>query len=589
MRNRSESRRDSGPAIERISFRQFLGIFSGVKLPWVLMLLMLVSSLYSYFFMVRVAHISGDIVDASGNIPDAELWAYATSMTLICLIGVVNSLLDGFTNEKIALGLRDKLWKKIIYMPLRYYGRDGGESLVSRITSDCNFAAAVFTTLIGVVTQIFGQYTYIKNMYGTSAQLSNYMLLLLVPISLVAGWLFGRARYIVSQRTQATLADSTAYLIERTRNLRLIKAANAQALEAELGREKFAVQYSVQLKTGIVTAMWSVIDRGLALAGMAIAFIFGSILVARGELTTGTVITFYGLSGTITMRFAGFIATFGSIREAIGALARVTRTLELPDEDVKSGIDLDIPDADIRLENVRFAYEDRPVLDGFDCVIPRNRTTAVIGANGSGKTTLFRLLARHYEPDAGIMYFGDTAATEFNLHAWRRAFGLVAQDRPILEGTIRENITYGCLREVSDEELLQVAKMARVYDFVKDLPDGFDSYVAPGGQNFSGGQRQCIAIARAIMYNPDYLLLDEATSNLDARNERMVTDALQNLMAGRTTVIIAHSLSAIRNADHVIIIKDGRVASYGSPEDVFKASEEYRDFVMSQRPADQPA
>lgn len=191
MRNRSESRRDSGPAIERISFRQFLGIFSGVKLPWVLMLLMLVSSLYSYFFMVRVAHISGDIVDASGNIPDAELWAYATSMTLICLIGVVNSLLDGFTNEKIALGLRDKLWKKIIYMPLRYYGRDGGESLVSRITSDCNFAAAVFTTLIGVVTQIFGQYTYIKNMYGTSAQLSNYMLLLLVPISLVAGCLAG--------------------------------------------------------------------------------------------------------------------------------------------------------------------------------------------------------------------------------------------------------------------------------------------------------------------------------------------------------------------------------------------------------------
>jgi len=152
-----------------------------------------------------------------------------------------------------------------------------------------------------------------------------------------------------------------------------------------------------------------------------------------------------------------------------------------------------------------------------------------------------------------------------------------------MEGTVRENICYGCERPISKDELIKVAKQARVYDFVSELPDGFDSHVAPGGTNFSGGQRQLIAIARAIMNNPDYLLLDEATSNLDAANERIVMEALNELMKGRTTVIIAHSLSAIRNADHVIILRNGKIEGSGSPAEILNATDNYLSTVMGRR------
>ena len=166
--------------------------------------------------------------------------------------------------------------------------------------------------------------------------------------------------------------------------------------------------------------------------------------------------------------------------------------------------------------------------------------------------------------------------------SWRGAFALVSQDRPLLSGTIRDNMTYGCTRQVSQEELEEAARQTGIWELVRSLPDGFDTRVEAGGGNFSGGQRQCIAIARAIMRNPDYLLLDEATSNLDAQSEKQVSQALAHLMRGRTTVMLAHSLSAITHADHILVLSNGRLEAAGTPEEVSKASPVFRNFVQSQ-------
>lgn len=167
--------------------------------------------------------------------------------------------------------------------------------------------------------------------------------------------------------------------------------------------------------------------------------------------------------------------------------------------------------------------------------------------------------------------------------SWRGAFALVSQDRPLLSGTIRDNMTYGCTRQVSQEELEEAARQTGIWELVRSLPDGFDTRVEAGGGNFSGGQRQCIAIARAIMRNPDYLLLDEATSNLDAHSERAVMEALEELMRGRTTVIIAHSLATIRRADHVIVLREGQVEASGSPRQILEASGNYLSKVMNRK------
>ncbi len=236
-------------------------------------------------------------------------------------------------------------------------------------------------------------------------------------------------------------------------------------------------------------------------------------------------------------------------------------------------------DADIVLDHVDFSYRTASVLQDINCVIPKGKVTAVVGTNGAGKSTLFKLLERMYDPTAGKICFGDKDVTQFKLSSWRKSFAIVSQEKPILSGTIRENIIYGVERPVSEEELVHVAKMANIYDFVMNTPGQFDAEVGPGGSNFSGGQQQCIAIARAMMRNPDYLLLDEATSNLDVKSEQLVTEALSNLMKGRTTVLIAHNYSATVFADQVIVLCDGEIKGCGTPKELLAANEYYRTFA----------
>ena len=230
-------------------------------------------------------------------------------------------------------------------------------------------------------------------------------------------------------------------------------------------------------------------------------------------------------------------------------------------------------------ENVSFSYSDTPTLNGVNFRIPKGQITAIVGPNGAGKSTLFKLLERMYDPDSGMLRFGEEDIKKYDLSSWRGSFAIVSQDKPLLSGTVRENILYGVRRKVEEDELIRVAKLANIYDFVMATPGGFDAPVGMGGSNFSGGQRQCIAIARAMMRNPDYLLLDEATSNLDAKSEKMVSQALTNLMKGRTTVMIAHNYSATRDATHIVVMKDGKVEAEGSPEEMLASNEYYRAFA----------
>ena len=318
--------------------------------------------------------------------------------------------------------------------------------------------------------------------------------------------------------------------------------------------------------------------EGLACILIVIAFVMGGQLVQAGEITTGRLVGFYNLSSMMGVRLMQVLLLYGRIKAANGRMQKIVEVLETPDERAE-GIEMDVADADIVVQDVDFSYREAPVLKNLSCRIPKGQITAVIGDNGAGKSTLFKLLERMYDPDGGSIRFGGTDAREFNLTSWRQSFAIVSQDKPLLSGTVRDNILYGVRRKVSQEELVQVAKLAGIYDFVMATPGGFDAPVGMGGGNFSGGQRQCIAIARAMMRNPDYLLLDEATSNLDAKSERQVSQALSNLMRGRTTVMIAHNYSATRQASHIIVLRDGRVEAEGTPAELLRTNAFYQDFV----------
>lgn len=278
---------------------------------------------------------------------------------------------------------------------------------------------------------------------------------------------------------------------------------------------------------------------------------------------------------------ASTITSIGNISAAKGALTKVERTLGYPEENLAGGEQMSGVGGDIAAKNLAFGYqEDVPVLKDVSFTIPDKKVTAVIGTNGSGKSTLFKLLERLYEPKRGQVFLGGQSIARYRLDEWRKSICMVSQDNGLLVGTLRENICYGCGREIPEEELLRVSKLTGVYDFVKELPGGFDTEVAAGAMNFSGGQRQCIALARALLNGARCIMLDEATSGMDAKRENQVIEAIRQGKGDRTIAIIAHSFASIRYADHVIVLKEGVVEASGSPDEILAKSGNYLAEVM---------
>lgn len=566
--------------MKRRPFDTFRTVLSGVKIPWILILLSIVSSFLLANAMVSSAVLTAQVVDSSGNLRTEDLVQYIVLLVGSGVLAIGGSFCNNVMAEKINVGVRAKLWKKMLRLPLRYYDQESGESLVSRITIDCNRASAFIGVIVMAVTSLYGLYLAVRSMYQFSPVLTLWCACL-VPFLALGVALAGKLVFRAQDKLYQSRSNATSYLLERVKNLRLVRSSNMVEAETTLGRHQFQALFHNSISAMLCDQLMASFMGLTPIALIIITFIVGSILVAKGEISLGVVIGFYTVSGMASIRISALITVFGDLVSANGTFDKISRVLKA-EEETSTGRPMDLPDASIRLEQVDFGYGDQLILKNLSCVIPAHQITAIVGDNGAGKTTLFKLLERMYAPDRGRILFGEHDASGINPVSWRSAFALVSQDRPLLSGTIRDNITYGCSRQVSDTELEQVARQAGIWELISSLPKGFDTEVEPNGGNFSGGQRQCIAIARAIMRNPDYLLLDEATSNLDAQSERQVSDALANLMRGRTTVMIAHSLSAISHAQHIIVLKNGQVEAMGTPEEVSATSPTFQSFVRSQ-------
>ncbi|MGI6576460.1 MAG: ABC transporter ATP-binding protein [Eubacteriales bacterium] len=570
----------------KVSLIKCLSIFNNIKLPWTLLVIGLVFTIFSAWASLTTVTFAGDAVDASGEIPTAELVKYLVATFTALAFAVTSGICNGLAHVKIQYLLRNKLWHKIIVTKQKSYDLDGGESLVSRVTSDCEFASKFFSTVSEIIKVVIGSVMYFVQLYFINKRITTWVLIF-IPISSILGFVYSMARFAVALRTQSKLADSTAYLAERTKDMNLIKTCNAQEQELAKGREYFREQYKAQLRVGYTSMFQTVIGTVMEVIGKVIPFAIGAVIVANGEITVGILVTVNTLFGSITGVFGELILKSGDFKEANGALTRIVHFFEEEEEHFEDGIILEEESQeDIIFDRVEFGYTNEKVLKNFSTSIPRGKVTAIIGRNGSGKSTVFKLLTRLYEPDDGTICFGENDVATYTLHSWRKKICLVAQGSPMMAGTIRDNICYGRDDDVSEEELICIATLAHVYHFVKDLPDGFDSEVTAGGGNFSGGQRQCIAIARAMMSGAEYLLLDESTSNLDAKRERDVMEAMLELMKEKTTVIIAHSLSTIRNADHIIVLNNGEIEAEGSPAQIIKQTGNYLEKMMNRkRPA----
>lgn len=558
--------------------KRYQNIFRGVRIPWAMLAVLLILNIIESHVFLEQTTLTADIIDTSQKAINAnQLVRFIVVLLVNSALSISINYINGWTDQKLSYGVRNKLWNKLMHLPTRYYDQESGDTLVSRVTTDSDHSATYFNIAIKFVSTVYASAVAVRQMYRYSPQLTFYMLIAM-PILLTITALVGKLSFTANKKAQVAFADALGYLVERTRNLRLIKAARMEHAEQQAGKKRFDRQFQVSLLSTTVNSLTAALIPIFGGVGIIVSFVMGGRLVQEGVITVGKLVGFYTLSGLISAHMLTFLQLYTSLKEANGRLDKVAELLETPDEK-QEGIEFDVADADLVAENVSFSYSDTPTLNGVNFRIPKGQITAIVGPNGAGKSTLFKLLERMYDPDSGMLRFGEEDIKKFDLSSWRGSFAIVSQDKPLLSGTVRENILYGVRRKVEEDELIRVAKLANIYDFVMATPGGFDAPVGMGGSNFSGGQRQCIAIARAMMRNPDYLLLDEATSNLDAKSEKMVSQALTNLMKGRTTVMIAHNYAATRDATHIVVMNDGKVEADGSPEEMLASNEYYRTFA----------
>ncbi len=560
--------------------KQF-SVLKGVQMPWVLILLSFLFSASTMSAELQSATLTASVIDTSQKAINASvLFNYIAITAAAAVLSIASNYFTRRMEETINLRVRCKLWEKIMHLPSKFYDQDNGNELVSRITSDASAPSSLFSMAVSFVVCVVTSVQAFIRLYSYNTMLANYSLLI-IPLTLIICIVYGKLMYKLGVYSTVTVASSLGYLAERVRNFRLIKSAAAEKLESQKANATFKRMYIADFLNWLMVAGYQLVSSMFSIMFIFIVFVLGGQFVSTGELTIGDLTAFYMITGIVGLQLMQFFMNVGSVSGIFGNMKKINSISEAEPEK-EGGEAVPARCSDITLENVGFAYSpERPVLKDVSVTIPKGKVTAIIGGNGAGKSTVFKLLVRLYEPSQGRILFGGDDIAAYDVIQWRDRFAYVFQRDPLIGGTVRENILYGLDREVSEEELIATAKKANCYDFIMEKPLGFDEDVGLGGSNFSGGQAQCIAIARAMLRNADFLLLDEATSNLDVTSEAMVTKALDTLMEGRTTIMIAHSYAATRNADNIIVMKDGQLEACGTPAEMEKTNAYYQLFAKT--------
>ena len=489
----------------------------------------------------------------------------------------------GYNGQKIIAGLRKLLWKKLIKLPVSYSDKYGSGEMISRLTNDTMVVKELITThLVGAITGIISVIGSITILLFMNWRLT-LLIFIVFPIAAMILIPIGRMMLNISKETQAETGKFTGVLNQVLPEIRLVKASNAEEIEYKRGLSGINRMFLLGLKEAKTQSLVSPIITLVLMAALVGIIGYGGMQVASGLITAGSLVAFILYIFQIIMPMGQITTFFTQLQRSMGATMRIIEILSEQEEDLQSGKELVSANQDIILKDLSFGYGgESHILYHLNATIEAGKVTAVVGPSGGGKTTLFKLLERFYEPSEGSIYIGGNSIKEFTLQSWRKHIGYVSQESPLLAGTIWENICYGLDREISDAEVENAAEMAHALEFIQQLPNGFQTDVGERGLKLSGGQRQRIAIARALLRNPGILMLDEATSSLDSQSEQTVQSALNKLMVGRTTIVIAHRLSTVVDADQLLFIEKGEITGRGTHEELMQTHMLYREFATQQ-------
>ncbi|MCX6260639.1 MAG: ABC transporter transmembrane domain-containing protein [Bacteroidia bacterium] len=470
--------------------------------------------------------------------------------------------------EKTLASIRQHIYSHLIKLPMSFFSERRVGELNSRISADIAILQHSLTeTLADLLSQLLIITGAITLMMISSFQLTLFMLAVVPPMALLA-FFMGRAVRRFSKKAQSSVAESNTIVEETLQGIQNVKAFTNELFEINRYREKTDEVARVGIRGGKYQAALSFIVLGFFIA-MGLVIWRGAILIAKGQMEAGQLFSFVIYSGFIAGNIAGMASVYTRLQRTIGAAEKLLLILDEPTEKIDETY---VPDpsnllhGQITFDHVDFRYPSRDeitVLKNVTISIQPGQEVALVGPSGAGKSTLVSLLLKFYEPTSGTIFFDSRDSRSFPITSIRRQMAIVMQDVFLFGGTVRENIAYG-KPGASDQEIIDAAIQANAWDFIHSFPDKLGTVVGERGVQLSGGQRQRIAIARAVLKNPTILILDEATSSLDSESERLVQEALEKLMQGRTSLVIAHRLATVRKADKIIVLESGRIVEQGT-------------------------
>lgn len=499
-------------------------------------------------------------------------------------------------SQKTVYTMRKDLFRHFHLLPIDYFVKRRHGELMSRITNDID---NVSQTLNSSFIQIFSSVLTFAGMLVLMAALSpllTLVTLLIVPLMFLGmRWITSRTGRLFKEQ-QRYLGDLNGYVEETVSGQRIVKLFSQEKRVIEEFMEKNRrlrdASYWAQVYSGFIPKLMNVLNN----ASFAIIAAVGGWLTLRGVISVGTILVFAEYARQFTRPLNDLANQFNTLLSAVAGAERVFEVMEEESEfedhedsrekEHLQTAQLQTVRGEIRFENVSFSYdgdegEKLDTLQGIDLHVKPGETMALVGPTGAGKTTITSLLARFYDPQQGRILIDGIDITTIERNELRRLMGFVLQDTFLFAGTIRENIRYGRL-EASDEEVEHAAKLANAHSFIMQLPQGYDTVLTQDAADISQGQRQLLAIARAILADPAILILDEATSSIDTITEIKIQEALYRLMQGRTSIVVAHRLNTIQNADQIVVLDQGRIIERGTHQSLLAKKGYYYDLYQSQ-------
>jgi ABC-type multidrug transport system fused ATPase/permease subunit len=583
--------------INKENLKEALALFAYIKPFKAKFILSLVFIALSAFSTMIFPFLLGKMIDAAApgaqvSLPQANVgadfiglnlktvqWSLNTILLLLFLQLSVQTIFSFMriyllteVGEKSLANIRLDLYGKLLSQSMGFFSEQRVGELSNRLSSDLSqIQDAISFTLAEFLRGIFTLIIGLSFIFWINTKLALVMLAV-VPLIAVVAVVFGVRIRKMARKAQDQLAESGTIVQETFQGISIVKAFTSEAHEMQ--------RYRTSIFGVVQTAISNARYRGAFVSFMifsvfgAISFVmwYGAGLIQKGEMSAGDLTMFVIFSAFVGGTFAGFADMFSQLQKTLGATQRVRELLRAEGEEValthSNKPIAKVLKGGVQFKDIAFSYPGRPdvqVLHNINLSAAPGEQVALVGHSGAGKSTIASLLLKFYEPTQGSIFYDEFASTQFDLTELRSQIAFVPQDVILFGGSIRENIAYGN-PAATDEQIKQAAQKANASTFIENFPEGYATIVGERGIKLSGGQRQRIAIARAILKNPAILILDEATSSLDSESEQLVQEALENLMKGRTSFVIAHRLSTVRNADKIVVIDKGTVLEAGSHE-----------------------